>query len=300
MPVFVLLLGVVTTAAGLVLVASGLAPREGTFDTEILTPGTIAAVGGLLLIGLGLVVRALRRIERALAVRPMPRVAPGDEAAAFAATNAPDTEARHPLPSNPDAGPQHQVPAGPPAAAAADDPTLDELRAKFPTFARLQDGSTNGAEASSSHQGLVRAEEEVAEVRSAAAVGQARNSVAPARTAPRFEAKPRATASTARARGTVLQSFWPVGPRPNGQKPSAQAGAQSRAPIEPVRVSEAPPVSGPAASEVAAPVSVLKSGVVEGMAYTLYSDGSIEAQLPQGTLRFGSISALREHIESTP
>jgi hypothetical protein len=34
------------------------------------------------------------------------------------------------------------------------------------------------------------------------------------------------------------------------------------------------------------------------MAYTLYSDGSIEAQLPQGTLRFGSITALRDHIES--
>ena len=33
------------------------------------------------------------------------------------------------------------------------------------------------------------------------------------------------------------------------------------------------------------------------MAYTLYSDGSIEAQLPQGTLRFGSITALRDHIE---
>ncbi len=45
------------------------------------------------------------------------------------------------------------------------------------------------------------------------------------------------------------------------------------------------------------PVSVLKSGVVDGMAYTLYSDGSIEAQLPQGMLRFGSITELRNHIE---
>ena len=52
-------------------------------------------------------------------------------------------------------------------------------------------------------------------------------------------------------------------------------------------------------SVAAAPISILKSGVVEGMAYTLYSDGSIEAQLPQGTLRFGSIAALRTHIEST-
>ncbi len=54
-----------------------------------------------------------------------------------------------------------------------------------------------------------------------------------------------------------------------------------------------------AATRPAEAVSVLKSGVVEGMAYTLYSDGSIEAQLPQGTLRFGSITALREHIDST-
>jgi hypothetical protein len=47
------------------------------------------------------------------------------------------------------------------------------------------------------------------------------------------------------------------------------------------------------------PVSILKSGVVDGMAYTLYSDGSIEAQLPSGTLRFASLSELREHLERT-
>jgi len=33
------------------------------------------------------------------------------------------------------------------------------------------------------------------------------------------------------------------------------------------------------------------------MAYTLYSDGSIDAQVSQGKLRFGSISSLRNHIE---
>lgn len=45
------------------------------------------------------------------------------------------------------------------------------------------------------------------------------------------------------------------------------------------------------------PISVLRSGIVDGMAYTLFSDGSIEAQLPQGTLRFGSITELRQHLE---
>jgi len=36
-------------------------------------------------------------------------------------------------------------------------------------------------------------------------------------------------------------------------------------------------------------VTVLKSGVVDGMAYSLYSDGSIEAQMPEGMMRFASI-----------
>ena len=45
-------------------------------------------------------------------------------------------------------------------------------------------------------------------------------------------------------------------------------------------------------------VAILKSGVVDGMGYTLYVDGSIEAELPQGTLRFASINELRSHLEN--
>ena len=47
------------------------------------------------------------------------------------------------------------------------------------------------------------------------------------------------------------------------------------------------------------PVSVLRSGVLDDMAYTLYSDGSIEAQLPEGILRFGSIAELRNYLEQS-
>jgi hypothetical protein len=45
---------------------------------------------------------------------------------------------------------------------------------------------------------------------------------------------------------------------------------------------------------------VLKSGTVDGMAYSLYSDGSIEAQMPEGMMRFGSINELRAHLEHRP
>ena len=70
-------------------------------------------------------------------------------------------------------------------------------------------------------------------------------------------------------------------------------------PIESAPGAEPEPVVEAAAPETVTPVSILKSGVVDGMAYTLYSDGSIEAQLPQGALRFGSITELRNHIEQS-
>jgi hypothetical protein len=55
----------------------------------------------------------------------------------------------------------------------------------------------------------------------------------------------------------------------------------------------------PEEEEAPRAVAILKSGVVDGMGYTLYVDGSIEAELPQGTLRFASINELRSHLEKT-
>ena len=43
--------------------------------------------------------------------------------------------------------------------------------------------------------------------------------------------------------------------------------------------------------------TILKSGVIDGMPYTLYADGSIEAQLPHGMVKFASVDALRAHLE---
>ncbi len=53
-----------------------------------------------------------------------------------------------------------------------------------------------------------------------------------------------------------------------------------------------PPVSEPEPE----PVRIFKSGVIDGMAYTLYTDGSIEAELAQGTVKFASIDELRAYL----
>lgn len=62
-----------------------------------------------------------------------------------------------------------------------------------------------------------------------------------------------------------------------------------------------PPLSpGDAAGPGAVkPVRVLKSGMINDVAYTLFSDGSIETQTPGGALRFGSIDEFRRHLEKT-
>jgi hypothetical protein len=45
--------------------------------------------------------------------------------------------------------------------------------------------------------------------------------------------------------------------------------------------------------------TVVRSGIIHGMAYTLYADGSIEAELPIGTVRFASIEELQDHVSRT-
>src|SRR5262249_6272860 len=91
-----------------------------------------------------------------------------------------------------------------------------------------------------------------------------------------------------------FDAVWPKRPNRGAEPKLAEASIVERAPSPaPSRPPE--PVAAPAAARQAA---ILKSGVVDGMAYTLYADGSIEAQLPQGTVRFGSIVELREHIEN--
>jgi hypothetical protein len=313
MPVVLWLLGLVTTVGGLLLVASGVGVRDGTFDSEVLTPGMVGVVGGLLLIGLGIAVRELRRIERALAARPLPRADRPAEAIAAQAAEAP---ALVPAPLAVKVEPKTEADVAGAATPIAEDEALERLRAKFPTFARRQNGPIVQGDTSPVLPGPVRLEVEeaiAAEVRGAAAttVRAANGGARAVRLAPRPAAKPHPTSVSppARTNGAKLNTFWPTGPRRDDQQAASlqtALAAQSPLPVttavsETSAVNETAPggelagsdaQSGPAAS-----VTVLKSGVVEGMAYALYSDGSIEAQLPQGTLRFGSIGALRDHIE---
>jgi hypothetical protein len=97
---------------------------------------------------------------------------------------------------------------------------------------------------------------------------------------------------------------WPdrTAAEPAAEPPKREPALDMPLPPVPVRPRESRPVekrAEPAPRKPAAErgPAILKSGVIDGMPYTLYADGSIEAQLPQGTVKFASVDALRAHLE---
>jgi hypothetical protein len=301
MYLLLLLFGGLLTAAGIVLAASGVSIHDRTFDATIVTPGVVAAVGGLLLIALGLALRVLQRIEKALAFRSALPAMQLDQPAEPSLAAAPVEAAQIPLPTV-------KVAPRPPAASAAPQAPAAETEVStetVPVVAVLE--TTRVVEETEVllspkptppiPTAVDKAVPEVDQPRAA----RRSNGAAPIEIAPRPDNSARSPVASERARAPAFDSLWPKGPRPAR---SAQPGA-GQAVVSPVVESEqnneplvdVPQTVAPVA--VAEQVSVLKSGVVDGMAYTLYSDGSIEAQLPQGTLRFGSITELRNHIEQS-
>src|SRR5262245_44185776 len=65
MHVNLFLLGFATAAVGFVAIGFGIPANTGTFGNTLLIAGTTAAVGGFVLLGLGAVVRQLKRIAEA-------------------------------------------------------------------------------------------------------------------------------------------------------------------------------------------------------------------------------------------
>jgi len=287
--------GAILTAAGTMLTAAGVSIHDHTLDGSIVTPGIVAVVGGLLLIGLGVGLRVLRRIELALAARPvsaMPRSAPAGETAEPMLT----VERLAISPATKPA-PRPQTIA---VAPSAEERRLDDLLKKTSVAARLETArvveETELSLSPKAQSAFALSNDAVAEVERGRI--PRRGDVA-SRITPRLDLGARSPAASERPAGPTFDALWPKGPRQTRTASQEVPVQAADAPaVEPAQNSEpmleAPPPIGADES-----VSVLKSGVVDGMAYTLYSDGSIEAQLPQGTLRFGSITELRNHIEQS-
>lgn len=287
--VFVMLVaGIGLVLAGLLAIAYGIGVQLSTGNTMIIA-GVIGVCTGMIMLGFWTTVRELRNIANRLgnglpeaggeaAARPVPPVAATRDAAP-AGGNFPAAEPFED-PFSPAPPPAFSPVAPPPwqnEAVLRDHPIPEPTHPEPPPSKpkrNLMFSSTS------------RKERERAQTRSSEALPpdllssdlRSRPTVPPVETAepPEFDdAWPRAD----RARPGEISPQ-----RRNSRMPPTRAEANA----------------APALSEDQPEVMVLKSGIVDGMAYSLYSDGSIEAQMPEGMMRFASIDELRVHLDQRP
>ncbi|MGY4235480.1 hypothetical protein ACVIIW_004427 [Bradyrhizobium sp. USDA 4449] len=298
MSLALLIAGIFAVAAGLLAVAFGYSIRDFSLGSTLIISGAIGVCSGMLLVGLYVVLLELQAIARRLAgtaaaseVRVRPVLPPGlASPSGPAAAPVPVPAMRvEPQPS-PAAPPwQDDVPA---AALPRERPRAEapaEPEAPQPPAAPEPPRRRNLMFASSSRKERERA---------GAKETKAAESVPPQALAePTEAAAPEAPPAPA--------SFDDAWPKPDRARPPEPPAAR-RPPPPPLRPSSsfepvapqpatAPPAPEPPPAQPA--VTVLKSGIVDGMAYSLYSDGSIEAQMPEGMMRFASIDELRAHLD---
>jgi hypothetical protein len=277
MSILLYVLGIVSALAGVAALVSGIPVKEFSFGDTLISSGATALVGGLILIGLGAAVAQLQRIAEFLGARPLSRAGHPVEPAVRLGSGT----GRVPFPPKPKAEPRA---SGMPAVARVH----SKDNKSEPQF---------GAPPSLPNPDVPLMPDEEAEQ---LPLSPRETNVAPQSESPAKDksSMPSDFASEAPPRPNYFDKMWPSEPRDAAPPPVAEPEfprAES-IPRVPEMQEEEPIVEEPQEDDDV-PVAVLKSGVVDGMGYTLYVDGSIEAELPDGTLRFASINELRAHLE---
>jgi hypothetical protein len=315
MPQALLIVGAILILLGLAGIVAG-APDWVlglSLGDTLIQSGTIALVGGIVVIGMGLVLDALRKVLRRLE-------AAGRSASAQSQRHASEARAKAILaPPAPVAAPPTE-----PEPYAGEVPVDDDLP-DFPadeTFrSRREPAAKTAEEAPRARRErpdfelpLPRREAPFASDEQMRVRREQPNPVDdPGRSRrdrgvlsfPGDETRPPRESPLRRDDGTRARRELPAPSSPPPPPPLPMLPDDRRRPRYPVDGSakvEPLPRFRPTAPSPAAGqpnTTVVRSGVIGGMAYTLYADGSIEAELPIGTVRFGSIAELQDHVLRT-
>jgi len=299
--IVLLIAGIGAVVAGIVAIMVGLPVKEFSFgNTEILA-GVVGICTGIIVLALAVVVGELKIIARRLAAgqrspaetRSRPALASvsgapafpdaGDDEFSFSRDQGAPDEAGEIEPAAPGSLPWRGEAA---PRGRQDAPFAPEGAESAPAAKPRR----NLMFSSSSRKERERAQARVADPSS-----------------PEFRPAPPVAPPVPEADETPPATFddaWPKSERMS-ERSRAELPAPRRGRAAPSSTfAETNPLAG-AADRQAPParnldepsVTVLKSGVVDGMAYSLYSDGSIEAQMPEGMMRFASIDDLRAHLD---
>jgi hypothetical protein len=321
MSLLLYVVGALAAVGGAAAILFGIPVKEFSFGDTLIVSGTVALVGGLIVVGLAAAVSQLQRLAEMVGARPLSRSGrPVDVLEAARGSRTP-----FPPKPKPESG-RSPAELPPFVAAPPEEPATPEEEFAAPSI-RNPDLPLPAEEPA----------EEAPVVKPAAARPSPfrfperpkaplppPQAEPPPRAAPSFESslpewrKPApAPVEPPRTEPAppYFDAMWKNEPRTPPAAPPAEAEPPRTRVAEPFKWPEpeppvrAKPAEAEPARELAEPVqeaeeplravAVLKSGVVDGMGYTLYVDGSIEAELPDGTLRFASINELRAHLEKT-
>lgn len=316
-----LLLGFFAIAAGALALGMGLPAKDTTFGAAALVSASIAVTGGLILLGMALAVAELRRVLRGLmrqmrqdrieaggrsppdqkpAARYEPRLAQPQTASGNVADVIParfdalPADAR--TPAEPASGGElRRAPAGvaPPVPVAAPSPPKPRRPPDTPAprFAEPLAPEPGFSPPPSPQPPSGR--ERFSEPRFAEPAPSGPESGFSEQPSPQLPAAPEP------AIAERFDTFRIRDRRNGGQAPQgddearpADAGGTADRPLPPLAAAP-----GPGAG-AARPVRILKSGIISEVAYTLFSDGTIETKTPDGTLHFSSIDEFRRHLEN--
>lgn len=300
-----LILGLVTAAAGFIAIGFGIPVNAFSLGNTLIMAGTTAVVGGFLLIGLSAVVHQLRRIAETGALHMQPTALPmhtSDPHEAHAqfigAQSAPATmpAARAEPASRAYAAAEPKV-GGVVTSATVEESSIAWLRPKDqePTMgerAVIEEFEASLAPQSPPRPAAPPPAARMPEPKPWVALGAEEPA---AETSTPIRAEVVARPAPERAPPGTFDTVWP------DMRPARNPEMVERA--------RKPDTAKPAREEVKAakanapaeprPVAILKSGMIDGMAYTLFADGSIEAVLPTGPIRFASVDALRAHLDKS-
>ena len=273
-------LGVLATLAGLVAIGFGSPASALDFGNTLIAAGTTSAVGGLITIGLAAAIGRLQRIADLLSAPP-----PHEHAENLAP---PPSIAPPPKPPRPEPRPARLEPKAAELSPAPFEPRGPSTPPEFPPFSSVPT-SVHETTPYVQPEKAIAEEPEPQPLEPEPDVHQAEQ---PQAEPPPPEPEPEpASREPELPPKSFFDAVWP-------EEKASETPPASEPSAEPPPLPEPePPAPAPAPAPEKQRAAILKSGVVDGMGYTLYIDGSIEAELPQGTVRFASIHELRAHLE---
>jgi hypothetical protein len=305
MSVLLIVVGALLAAAGVGMIGYGIPINEFSFGNTLIVAGTTAVVGGIIVVAIGVAVGHLQRLAETLAARPSEQ--PSRPPEAF---EPPSTARAAPAPNRIPFPPRSKPPAFEiPETIAALPPAAPPAKERSTPIAapmlRNPDMPAAAVEQFEVHEyaAVSLSPEEPMAPPAASELAVSVPSPPPPESAIATPAAERRPEPPVAVEDELLRSMQPPPPRTEQQSQSsyfdtmwpAESRPAKRAAIDEPN-SEPLPAQSPAAAAPGEPAAILKSGVVDGMGYTLYVDGSIEAELPNGTLRFASINELRDHL----